>query len=144
MTDELTFGIHFFSIVFSFHYHFIMQRLTLEQRIQTLEFYIKNDRSVKQTYRDLRPIYGRNHRPGESTIRAICEKFYQTGSLLDQPHTHRGKTVRTIATLVAVRQSVNADRNESIRRRAQEVGLCPSTLWKILRKDLRLSAYKVQ
>ena len=33
---------------------------------------------------------------------------------------------------------------ESIRHRAQELDLCPSTLWKILRKDLGLRAYKIQ
>ena len=34
--------------------------------------------------------------------------------------------------------------NQSIRRRSQQLGLFPSTLWKILRKDLGLKAFKIQ
>ncbi|GFW57637.1 DUF4817 domain-containing protein [Trichonephila clavipes] len=41
-------------------------------------------------------------------------------------------------------RSIEEDPNESIRHRAQELDLFPSTLWKILRKDLGLRAYKIQ
>ncbi|GFV47465.1 DUF4817 domain-containing protein [Trichonephila clavipes] len=41
-------------------------------------------------------------------------------------------------------RSIEEDPNESIRHRAQELDLCPSTLWEILRKDLDLRAYKIQ
>ncbi|XP_073831485.1 uncharacterized protein [Musca autumnalis] len=55
------------------------------------------------------------------------------------------RTVRTEETIAAVEQSVEEDPpNESIRHRAQQLELCPSTLWKILRKDLGLRPYKIQ
>jgi hypothetical protein len=47
--------------------------------------------------------------------------------------------VRTDEAVAAVE-----DPNESIRHRAQQLELCPSTLWKILRNDLGLRAYKIQ
>lgn len=37
----------FFLVMFIKHYHFVMQRITLEQRAQILEFYFKNDHSFR-------------------------------------------------------------------------------------------------
>ncbi|GFV54078.1 DUF4817 domain-containing protein [Trichonephila clavipes] len=54
----------------------------------------------------------------------------------------RRRTVRT--DIATVERSIDEYTNESIRHRAQELDLCPSTLWKILRKDLSLRAYKTQ
>ncbi|GFV23371.1 sodium-dependent serotonin transporter [Trichonephila clavipes] len=60
----------------------------------------------------------------------------------------RRRTVRTEETTInynaTVERSIEEDPNESLRHRAQELDLCPSTLWKILRKDLGLRAYKIQ
>ena len=39
---------------------------------------------------------------------------------------------------------IEEDPNQSIRRRSQQLGLCPSTLWKILPKDLGLKVFKIQ
>ena len=52
--------------------------------------------------------------------------------------------MRTEESIAVVEASVEENGILSIRRRAQEVGLCPSTLWKILRKDLGLVPYKIQ
>ncbi|GFY03708.1 DUF4817 domain-containing protein [Trichonephila clavipes] len=46
------------------------------------------------------------------------------------------RAVRTEDAIATVERSIEEDPNESIRHRAQELDLCPSTLWKILRKDL--------
>lgn len=121
-----------------------MNHLSLPQRKQILEFYIKNDGSVKQTFRDLRPIYGRNNRSTERTIRDLIKKFDETISLCDNVPTNCARRVRTDSTIPVVKESVTEDRKVSIRRRAQELDLCASTLWKVLRKDLGLRAYKVQ
>ncbi|GFT65175.1 putative transposable element [Trichonephila clavipes] len=56
----------------------------------------------------------------------------------------RRRTVRTEEAIATVERSIEEDLNESIRHRAQELDLCPSTLWKILRKNLGLRAYKIQ
>ncbi|QQP38530.1 Putative DD41D transposase [Caligus rogercresseyi] len=54
------------------------------------------------------------------------------------------RTVRTEENIAAVASSVNENREMSIRRRSQQLGLCYSTTWKILSVDLGLKAYKIQ
>lgn len=121
-----------------------MNRLTPEQRLQIVQIYYKNNGSVRATHRALRPIFGRHNRPAESVIRATMDRFRTTFTLVDNAHPQRRRTVRTEDAIVAVEQSIEEDPNESIRHRAQQLELCPSTLWKILRKDLGLRAYKIQ
>ncbi|GFV51711.1 DUF4817 domain-containing protein [Trichonephila clavipes] len=72
------------------------------------------------------------------------ERFRTTVTLIDNSHPQRRRTVRTEEAIATVERSIEEDPNESIRHRAQELDLCPSTLWKILRKDLGLRAYKIQ
>ncbi|GFX76318.1 hypothetical protein TNCV_592811 [Trichonephila clavipes] len=64
------------------------------------------------------------------------ESFCTTFILIDHSHSQRRRTVRTEEAIATVERSIEEDPNESIRPRAQELDLCPSTLWKILRKDL--------
>jgi len=52
--------------------------------------------------------------------------------------------VRTEVNIAAVSASVSDDREMSIRRRSQQLGLCYSTTWEILRKDLGVKSYKIQ
>ncbi|GFY13989.1 DUF4817 domain-containing protein [Trichonephila clavipes] len=121
-----------------------MNRLTPEQRFQIVQFYFENNGSVRNTYRALRPFYRRQNRPSEQLIRLTMERFRTTFTLIDNLHPQRRRTVRTEKAIATVERSIEEDPNESIRHRAQELDLCPSTLWKILRKDLGLRAYKIQ
>lgn len=121
-----------------------MNRLTPEQRLQIVQLYFENHGSVIHTYRALRPYYGPHNRPSKTLIRLTMDRFCSTHTLLDNVHPQRRRTVRTEEVVAAVERSVEEDPNESIRRRAQQLDLCPSTLWKILRKDLGLHAYKIQ
>ncbi|GFU34329.1 DUF4817 domain-containing protein [Trichonephila clavipes] len=115
-----------------------MKRLTPEQRFQIVQFYFENNGSVRNTYRALRPFY----RPSEQLVRLTMERFRTTFTLIDNSHIQRRRTVRTEQAIATVERSIEEDPNVSIRHRAQD--LCPSTLWKILRKDLGLRAYKIQ
>ncbi|GFU94287.1 DUF4817 domain-containing protein [Trichonephila clavipes] len=121
-----------------------MNRLTPEQRFQIVQFYLENNGSVRNMYRALRPFYRRQNRPSEQLIRLTMERFHTTFTLIDNSHHQRRRTVRTEEAIATVERSIEEDPNESIRHRAQELDLCPSTLWKILRKDLGLRAYKIQ
>ncbi|GFU19028.1 DUF4817 domain-containing protein [Trichonephila clavipes] len=121
-----------------------MNRLTSEQRFQIVQFYFENNDSVRNTYRALRSFYRRQNRPSEQLIRLTMERFRTTFTLIDNSHPQRRRTVRTEKAIATVMRSIEEDPNESIRHRAQELDLCPSTLWKILRKDLGLRAYKIQ
>ena len=114
-----------------------MNRLTYEQCLQIIEFYYQNASSVKKVKRALLPFYGQFNRPTEAAILAIVTKFRTKFTLLDIKPSTRLHRVRTEENIAAVSASVN---QLSIRR-SQQLGLCYSTLWKILRKDLGLSKY---
>ncbi|GFW46202.1 transposable element Tc3 transposase [Trichonephila clavipes] len=111
-----------------------MNRLTPEQRFQIVQFYFENNGSVRNTYRALRPFYHRQNRPSEQLIRLTMERFRTTFTLFDNSHSQIRRMVRTEEAIATVERSIEEDPNESIRRRAQDLDLCPSTLWKILRK----------
>ncbi|GFS82052.1 DUF4817 domain-containing protein [Trichonephila clavipes] len=120
-----------------------MNRLTPEQRFQIVQFYFENNGSVRNTYRALRPFYRRQNRPSEHLIRLTMERFRTTFTLIDNSHPQRRRTMRTEEAIATVERSIEEDPNESIRHRAKELDLCPYTLWKILRNDLGLRAYKI-
>ena len=113
-----------------------MNRLTNEQRLQIIEFNYQNTCFVMKVHRALLPFYGQFNRPTESAIRAIVTKFRTKFTLWDIKPPTRLRRVRTKENIAAVSASVNDDHQLSIRRRSQQLGLCYSTSWQILRKDL--------
>ena len=121
-----------------------MDRLTNEQRLQIIEFYYQNSCSVRNVHRALLPFYDRHSRPSEQSIRKIVTKFRTKFTLLDIKPPTRLRTVRSEENIAAVSASVTEDREMSIRRRSQQLGLCYSTTWKILRKDLGVKPFKIQ
>ena len=121
-----------------------MKRLTNEQRLQIIEFYYQNSCSVKRVHRALLPIYGQFGRPTEGAIRKLVTKFRAKFTLLDIKPLTRIRRVRNEENIAAVSASVTDDREMSIRRRLHLLGLCYSTTWKILRKDLGVKPFKIQ
>lgn len=121
-----------------------MVRLTPEQRLQIVQIYFENHSSVRATYRALRRFYGAHDRPSEQLIRRTMDQFRTTFTLNDNVHPARRRTVRTQQMIDDVKQSVEDDSNVSIRRRAQQLNMCPSSLWNILHHDIGLHAYKIQ
>ena len=53
------------------------------------------------------------------------DRFCNTFTLCDNVHPERRRTVRTQETTENVRQSVGNDASVSVRRRAQQLNLCP-------------------
>lgn len=121
-----------------------MERLTPEQRVQIVELFYKNQCSVRNVFRALRPFYGRHNRPSERTIHNTITKFRTQFTLLDIHPSNIERRARTEQNIAAVAQSVRENRQQSIRRRSQQLGLSYGSLWRILRKDLGLKAYKIQ
>jgi len=120
-----------------------MAGYTQEQRLQIIQFYYQNNRSAIATFRALLPFYGRNNRPPVLAIRRIVENFERTFSLHNVQVPIRQRTSRSIENIAAVEASVAEDRNLSIPRRSQQLGLSQTTTWRILRKDLGLHPYKI-
>ena len=104
-----------------------MNRLTNEQRLQIIEFYYQNECSVKKVHRALLPFYGQFRRPSLSAIRGVVMKFRTKFTLLDIKPSTRSCNVRNEENIAAVAASVQEDRELSIRRRSQQLGLCYST-----------------
>lgn len=98
--------------------------------------FYENNGSVRNTYCALRPFYRRQNSPSEQLIRLTMERFCKTFTLIDNSHPLRRHTLRTEEAIATVERSIEEDSNESIHHRAQELDLCPSILWKILRKIL--------
>lgn len=121
-----------------------MASYTTAQRVQIVEFYFENDRSVRKVFRKLRDFYVRHNRPSEHTIRRIVDKFHETGSVLDLPRRRYARSGRSRENIAMVRENVAEDPHTSLSRRSQQLGLSETTTWRILRKDLALKPYKVQ
>lgn len=121
-----------------------MERYTIAQRVEIVKIYHQNQCSIRRTFRALRPIYGVDNRPAESTIRRLINKFQATGLVVDERRPVRERTARSIENIAAVRESVRENPRLSIPRRAQELGLSSTSTWRILHKDLGLHPYKVQ
>ncbi|CAK9801727.1 Transposable element Tc3 transposase [Anthophora quadrimaculata] len=121
-----------------------MERYTIQQRVEIVKIYYKNSCSVRQTFRELRNIYGRNDRPTERSIQRIIAKFEQSGSVADRAVPLRRRNARSKENIDAVAESVSEDPNLSIPRCAQAVGLSATSTWRILRKDLGMHPYKIQ
>ena len=108
-----------------------MERLTPQQRLQIVQLYYENGRSVKSVYRAPRPIYGVHNRPTERTIRHTMSKLENNLILLDDTRPNRPRTARTVENIAAVNESFAEDPEESIRRRSQQLGLSYGTTWAI-------------
>lgn len=121
-----------------------MERLSPAQRLQIVQLFYENGRSTRNVFRALRATYGPHNRPTERTIRSTISKFETQFSLLDNTRPNRPHPARSEGNIGAVAESVHEDRELSIRRRSQQLGLSYSTTWRILRKDLSLKAYKIQ
>ena len=118
--------------------------MTTEQRIQVIKSYYKNSESPTATVRELRVTLGRNAAPTESSVRKLIRKFETTGSVSNVKKTGRPRSVRTQENIAVVRDNVTVSPRKSVRRRAQQLNLSPSSLHDILSKDLKMHAYKIQ
>ena len=89
-----------------------------QQRLQIVQLYYENGRSVKSVYRALRPIYGVHNRLTERTIRHTIGKLENNLTLLDDTRPNRPCTARTVENIAAVNESFAENPEESIRRRS--------------------------
>ena len=96
------------------------------------------------TLRALTPIFGRNNHPTRQAVRAIVNNFQTKFTLLDVPVTKRCRISPSEEIIAAVSASIQNEPNQSIPRRSQELGIAQTTLWRIMRKDLGLHAFKIK
>lgn len=59
-----------------------MEQYTLAQRLQIIQIYYQNSRSIVATLRGLGPIFGRKNVPTRSTVERLVKKFESTYSIV--------------------------------------------------------------
>lgn len=121
-----------------------MAHLTPQQRVEVIKTFYLNNRSIVKTRRNLRDFFGLNNVPKKSTIQRIIKNFETLYTLADKVKSGRARSVRTAQNIAAVRDNVDESPDTSVRHRAQEFGMSPASLFKIIKKDLHLYPYKIQ
>lgn len=115
-----------------------------QERIKIVEFYLLTN-SIVTTQRRFRLHFNVRYAPAKNTIQNLVENFKRKGSVLNQNRGASGRpvSVRTGEKIEAVRSSVVEDPNKSYRKRAQTLVMKPSSMLTILKKDLKLTPYKM-
>ena len=98
---------------------------------------------VKFTNQQRLEIFGCNNRPTRQAMRAIVDKFETQFTLLDIPVPKRRRIDRSEEIIAIVSASIQNEPNQSIARPSQELGIAQTKLWRIMRKDLGLHAFKI-
>ena len=110
------------------------------EKAQCVSWFIETKSDV-QTQRNYRSKYGRDP-PSLPSIRLWHNSFMETGTVFD---TRRGGRPRTSEkNIERIRQAFQRSPVKSIRTAARQLELPHSTVHKVLHKNLRLYAYKVQ
>lgn len=125
----------------------IMEQWSGEQRAFAIKSYYKNNDCVVAAQRQFRihfviPRHGSV--PSAHAIKSWIHKFEETGIPNKTKHRGPNKTVRTPENIARVRASIERSPKRSVRKRAQALRLCKTSLLRILHKDLNLHPYKIQ
>ena len=113
---------------------------TPQEKAQCVSWFIETKSHV-QIQRKYRSKYGRDP-SSRPSIRLWHKKFMETGTVFDTRRSGRPKTSEE--NIERVRQAFQRSFIKSIRTAARQLELPRSTVHKILHKNLRLYAYKVQ
>ncbi|GBM65892.1 hypothetical protein AVEN_23925-1 [Araneus ventricosus] len=111
---------------------------TPQEKAQTLWWFIET-KSITQTQRNYRRVYQKDP-PSRNSILQWKKKFLETGSVLNKKIPRRPCK----SDVERVRETFLHSPRRSVRSLARELNMPVSTVHKVLRKRLRLYAYKVQ
>lgn len=113
---------------------------TPQEKAQCVSWFIET-KSDTQVQRNFRTKYGKVP-PARSSIREWHKKFMDTGSVLHKKGAGRPRTSEE--NIESVRVAFTRSPTKSIRRASMQLQIPRSTVHKVLHKNLRLYAYKVQ
>ena len=123
----------------------MMERCMSQQGVEIMKtYYYQSSASVASTLSALRPIYGRNNRPGRSTIECLVEQLESTGTVQNVSVPMRQRSVRSVENIAAAEASVEESPNVSLTRRSPALSISVTLLWRILRNNLCLHPYKIK
>ena len=113
---------------------------TPQEKVLCLSWFIETKSDV-QTQRNYRSKYGRDP-PSCPSIHLWHKKFMEAGTVFDTRRSGRPRTSEE--NIECVRQAFQCSPMKSICTAARQLELPRSTAHKVLHKNLRLYAYKVQ
>ena len=111
-----------------------------QEKVQCVSWFIETKSDV-QTQRNYKSKYGRDP-PSRPSIRLWHKKFMETGSVFDARRSGRPRPSKE--NIERVRQAFQRSPMKSIRTAARQLDLPRATVHKVLHKNLKLFAYKVQ
>ena len=117
-------------------------KYTIEYRILAATWYHECDKGVtaiKQMKQRLRDRFD-DEPPHTRVIKTWEEKLFNTGSILDAPRT--GRPNERVDQVDVVTTSLQNKPHLSIRRRSDELDVKPTTVYKIIKKDLGFRNWK--
>ena len=122
----------------------------LEHRVFCVEFYFKHG-SFKKVNELFHVKFETASSPCKSVIQAWIDHFRTYGTVLnlnvkdDKRPTHSGRPRKRTAELIDdIREAVGNSPKRSIRKRSQTLGITPTTLWRVLKHDLRVFPYRIR
>lgn len=83
-------------------------------------------------------------RARESFVRKTIQRYQETGGIADRPRSGRPRAVRNPQLRRTVAQQIRRNPRRSQRSIARNVGVSRSTITRLLRQDLGLTAYRLQ
>ena len=117
-----------------------MKMSTPQEKAQCVSWFIETKSDI-QAQRNFRRKYRRKP-PARPTIRAWYKKFMETGSVLQRKGA--GRLQISEKEIESVRVAYTRNRRKSIRGVSTQLKIPPFTIHKVLHRNLRLYAYKVQ
>ena len=115
-------------------------KMIRQKKAQCVSWFVETKSDV-QTQRNYRSKYGGDPLSHPS-IRLWHKKFMETGTVFDTRRSGRPRTSEE--NIERVRQAFQRSPMKSIHTAARQLELPRSTVHKVLHKNLRLYAYKVQ
>ncbi|XP_071043842.1 protein GVQW3-like [Parasteatoda tepidariorum] len=113
---------------------------TPQKKAQILWWFIET-KSIVQAQRNCRRIYQKDP-PSKSSILRWKKNFLETGIIADKKRS--GRPCTSDFDVERVRRTFSDNPRRSVRSAARELDMPISTVYKVIKKQLRLHAYKVQ
>lgn len=113
--------------------------LALNERISIVKLYLKNNENASEVCRQFGQLYIGNSVTAATVIR-INKNFSDTGSVADLPRAGRPKTGRSEDNVQRVREAIALAPTTSTRRLSAELGVKHTSVYRILRRDLKFKS----
>ena len=124
------------------------QKWSQKLRAEIIEIYFKNGSSITSTLRCWRTRHRSVERkfvasPSIKTVHRWINEF-RNGSLNNRNRTGRPKDKRLQENIENVAEHVNESSGKSLKRRSSELKISKTSIWRIMKLDLKLHPYKIQ